>query len=564
MNWKIYPQLDAKSSDLLNYGYIYSQILHNRGRVNESDASKFFNDDLDSFQSYNEIPNIKSAAKKIYDAILSKRKIAIYGDYDVDGIVSSSILFDFLYRKLNANVVPYIPNRFEEGYGLNKNALQKLVDDKFDLVITVDCGIRDSYLVNEFFDKSLDFVITDHHSPPEDGISFYESIPVVHPAIEGTKFRFHEICAANVVWKLIFAIRDEANLDFDPYKYIDLVAMATLCDVMPLIDENRVIVKEGVIKMRSTENVGLKSLVNSAGLDINKIETYNLNFILGPRLNASGRMDDAMIGLRLLTTYDANLAQNIAGQLEALNKQRQMLTTSYIEAAMIQAQDQVLKGEKLIFIIGENWSEGIVGLVAGKIMEKYYLPTLVATKLENEIKGSARSVSGINITEEISKHKSLLLRFGGHSQAAGFTLKDENLDEFMRNMQSAIAKKDIDIFEKDLRIDMVLGFNQIDNDLAIGLDRFEPFGLGNPTPIFCSYDCTLISISLFGSSKNHTKLLLRQKDSDKIVHAIAFNQAKLADELKDVENIDIAYTLNLNRWNGQEFLQFFIKDVKAK
>ena len=564
MRW-VYNTKINPDHELLKYGEILAQILFTRGIESIEEAEEFFNKDLKLIPAFSLIPNIKKAGALVKKVIDSKSKIYIYGDYDVDGISSSAILFDFVFRDLKADVIPYIPNRFEEGYGLNRQALDYILEQGAKLVITVDCGIKDSALVNEYVAKGLKFIITDHHTLPENGLDFDKSVPLVHPNLPRSKYPFKEICATNVVWKLVQQIAELYELkNFNAEKYIDLVALATVCDVMPLIQENRIIVSLGLLKLQNSDNFGLRSILEKNKLDLNLLDAYHFGFVLGPRLNAAGRMEDAILGLKLLTSYDVKIVNNIEDRLEILNKERQAITMKYIAEAEIQAVEQIRANNKLLFVKGDDWSEGIIGLVAGKLTEKYYLPTIAVSNTNGVSKGSARSIKGFNITEAISKSSELLTRFGGHSQAAGFSASLDKLERFMIDIQE-YAKQTIsdDMLENVLHLDALIDSASLNIDFVKQLLNLKPFGYGNQTPTFEIRNVKVIKKSLLGKDAKHFKMRGQLQDGT-IIEAIAFNKPEFFAKIADNEFISLAGQLDINIWNGQENLQFGIKDIKLK
>lgn len=562
MKWTYKEKLPA-GHELLEYGDLLAQILFNRSITSSHEAEKYLHPSLNDIPDSGLLPNAKKVAKGILKAIKEHQKIYIYGDYDVDGISSTAILFDFLYRELKANVIPYIPNRFDEGYGLNKKAIQHIKSEGATLIITVDCGIRDSELVNEFADENLQFIITDHHEIPSEGIYFNNYVTVVHPGLANSKYPVKSICAANVVWKIVCELVKKSKIKFDPMHYIDLVALATVCDVMPLIGENRAIVKYGLDALKISPNRGLSEILTRNYLDLKKLDAYHFGFVIGPRLNAAGRMEDAITGLKLLTSRDNKVITVLAEKLESLNRERQVLTIKYLEEAVLQAETQIKKGQVLIFVVGKKWSEGIIGLVAGKLNEKYNLPVIAVSDDSKQIKGSARSVKGFNITNAISQYAEMLERYGGHSQAAGFTVKKGFLNKFKNSIQR-YTKKEIDIksMEKMIEIDNDINEEDIDLSLAYRLFEFKPFGFGNPTPIFRLHNIKVSKIFRMGKERQHIKMFgLTEKG--KQIEAIAFNRPDYIDIMSETKQIDMVCTVDVNVWNGEETLQFNIKDVKS-
>ena len=590
MVWQFAHNVPKKIRQALSkYNDFEAQLLFNRGITSNLKADKYFNPKLEDPSSAMSLPGIQSAGIKILESIAQGKKIFIYGDYDVDGICSTSILFDFLYRKLKTDVIPYIPDRFEEGYGLNKIGLDHILSEKGQLVITVDCGIRDKVLVEEYSKKGLEFIITDHHSIPLDKKGKFDlpthAKEIVHPQLG--KYAFPQICATAVVWKLIQVLNELISRNKSPNKltknistwltklnppkdlledneYIDLVSLATICDIMPLEGENRNIVFEGIKSIKKNVlNRGLLKLLEIARVDQNSFDSYHFGFILGPRLNAAGRMDHALNGVRLFTSHNPEQINMLALKLDSLNIKRQVLTESMLKEGLIEAEKQVAAQKKLIFVSKENWSEGIVGLVAGRLNEKYYLPVLAASSKNGIVRGSARSVVGFDITLAISESGELLERFGGHSQAAGFTLQEKNLAEFIKKIQSIAESKLTDeIILKALEIEAELKGQDINVGFVESLDKFKPFGNGNKEPVFVIKNISIAQAPmLMGAKAQHIKFTAMTPD-DVFFEVIAFNQAEKYSAIINLnKRYDIAGTFTINEWRGNKIIQLKLKDI---
>ena len=573
MIWQIAHKIPKKNRKALsNYSDIEAQLLYNKGIKSNSDAKKYFDPKLENIAAANLLPNAKKAAALILSAVKEKKKIFIYGDYDVDGICATSILFDFLYRKLKANVLPYIPDRFEEGYGLNKIGLDYILKEGGQLVITVDCGIRDAKLIKKYSEKGLEFIITDHHTLPTKTADGKDDIQksasaVVHPQLG--KYEFQNICATAVVWKLVQVMSSKKDIVL-PDEYIDLVALATVCDLMPLTSENRDIVSAGIKYIKENKsNKGLKEIIKLAQLDINIFDSYHFGFVVGPRLNAAGRIDHALNGVRLFTSSNSEQISNLALKLHSLNIKRQELTEKMLKESQEDAQKQVAEGHKLIFVARKDWSEGIVGLIAGRLSEKFFLPVLAASIREDDVKGSARSIPGFDITKAISKNEKLLTKFGGHNQAAGFSLNKENLEKFIKSMH-LVAKKELtdDMLLKLIEVDLELGSQDINIELIEKtLSKFRPFGFGNKEPVFAIRNISIIQApQLMGASGQHLKFSVQTTinsvvDST-IFEVVAFNNAqKFFGKLNMQKRYDIAGTFGINEWRGNKIIQLKLREL---
>lgn len=557
MQWHQKPKV--KSHIYKKLPRIISDLLVLREIKTQAELDKYFTPKEDSLHNPALMPNISRAIARIEQAVLKNEKIVIYGDYDVDGVCSTSILWDFLYRKLGADVIPFIPSRFSDGYGLNETSLKEIQKSGATLIITVDCGVRDAELIDKF--KDLDFVITDHHSIPEE--NSWDHI-VVHPGLNNSKYPFKELCAAAVIWKLICAYTDEKNLECEPKEYLDLVAFATVCDIMPLVEENRTIVKLGLERMRETENLGLQELIKVSGIDQKDLDTYHLGFVLGPRVNAVGRLGDAMDAVRLLTTRSREKAEQLAKLLDEQNKIRQQLTIDTLEMAE-EMMGQFDKSRKIIFVYGKAWNDGIVGLVAGRLMEKYNRPVISATIHRGIVKGSARSMNGFDITNAISQSSEILKKYGGHAQAAGFTLEHDNLEAFRDSLEK-IAEDELQDFNftPSLEIDNEINLEDINPELLDWLDKFRPFGLGNKNIVLLIKDLEVLNKKLLGKEKNHVRFMLNGKQDRRTrgLEAIGFNLASVFENININDRIDVVGSLGVNEWNGTRTIQMRVKDAR--
>lgn len=571
MLWQSAPKISKKLRlQLKSYDDLTAQLLVNRGIESEDSAYKFFNPKLSDLPNRKNLRDIEKATKRILDAVKSQEKIVIYGDYDVDGICSSSMLFDFLYRYLGAQVVPYIPSRFDEGYGLNEKALKQIKSEGTKLVVTVDCGVRDGQLLKQQAGDGLDFLITDHHEPPEDRKDIKallnNSVAVVHPSLS-ENFDFKQICATTVVWYLICELievskkEDLLKNEINAEEYLDLVALGTVCDVMPLIEQNRIFLKEGLERIRNTSNPGLKKLLIHSGVFSQEIGQYHIGFIVGPRLNAVGRLENALDAVRLLTSKNANIIKNLAEKLSSLNTERQILTKEFLEKAEKQIEVWGYD-KKLIFITGDQWPEGIVGLVAGKLCEKYHKPVLVASLDKAGVAtGSARSITPFHITQAISASADILERFGGHSQAAGFTIKATNIEKFSQNLLKQAMKLTEEELKKKLFIEADLSEDMLNYETISMIKRFEPFGFGNKQPVFVLRGVKLLDKKVVGSAGVHIKLSIQL--GQVILDVIGFNKIELFNNLNIGDILDIAGLLKENQFMGETRLQIDLSDIKS-
>ncbi|WKZ30940.1 MAG: single-stranded-DNA-specific exonuclease RecJ [Candidatus Dojkabacteria bacterium] len=544
-----------------------ASLLHSRGIAAE-DSERFLKPTLDQVPDFTHLYNADKAAKQIVEAVKAGRKIYIHGDFDADGICATSILWEFIYREMpkaigkEVDVMPYIPDRATEGYGLSEPSVEAMIDGGAKLIITVDCGVRDKKLIQEIQKKhGVEFIVTDHHQPPDD-LAKKLDYTVVHQMYPDHHYPELQICGSVVALLLIQAIRAELAL---PYEFnedtpgLDLAGMATVTDMMPLTGVNRVLVKAALDQIKKGKRVGLVQLCEIAKVDPKAIEAYHFGFVLGPRINASGRIGSAIEAVKLLVTENPVIARKNSASLNSLNYQRQQLTEEIMQAARLRI-DTELKDDKLIFLDGENWPEGIIGLVAGKIQEAYGRPTVVVTVKDEEIKGSARSLKGFNITNAIEEFNELLERYGGHEQAAGFSVKVGKLEEFRQALVNyANEKIDPTALTSELKIDMIIDTEDMNVDTVNELAQLEPFGYGNRKPVVMLQGVVVFEKFVMGRGGNHLRLKLKGD-------GIGFGTAVMFDCAEDIEKIevddllDIAGTLGINEWNGNVDVQFLVKE----
>jgi single-stranded-DNA-specific exonuclease len=529
------------------------------------DKEKFLNPKIEDIPNYKNLYGAQDAAKKIIEAVKDNKKIVIHGDYDADGISATSILWEFLYRELSKyldqkiDVLPFIPSRTDQGYGLTESSIDECINMGADLIITVDCGVRDKEIINKYLgDKKVDFVITDHHQVPED-INKDLNYPLVHQRFPNHEYADVEICGAFVAFLLVQAIKAEVGMDYkinENTPGLDLVALATVTDIMELKSVNRIVVKYGLEQMKTQKRIGLKCLIEKAEVDINQLDTYHLGFIIGPRINASGRIDTALEAVKLLVSKDSKICMELSSKLDYLNFERQKMTGE----ALSEGKELVNLDDKILCILGSNWHEGIVGLVAGKLNEEFNRPTIVATDNNGEIRGSARSIPGFNITTALEKCSEHLERFGGHEQAAGFTVKENSWEKFVDCLKD-IANKNIteDMLIPILNIDLLLSTNDITFKFLEILKELEPFGYGNRKPIVGFKNMVVVKKQPIGKMQNHLKLLCKGDGVD-LITILLFRCDEDVDDIKVDDEIDIVGNVNVNSWNGHEQLQVIARE----
>jgi single-stranded-DNA-specific exonuclease len=559
--WKL---LGQENHYLLpEYSELTNLLISQIGINSEEDARSFIEKDIESLETPYNFFEIEKTAEEILKLIDEKRKIFIHGDYDADGIVATSILWDFLYRELGADVLPIVPNRFEDGYGLSENTIQKVVERDGDVIITVDCGIKDIEKIKKY--SKIKFIITDHHTIPSsiDGSILIPSgenlLGIVHPQDPRGKVKFQGICGAFVAWKLIQVLTDKLKLQFDPRDYLDLVALAINTDIMPLIGDNRTVVEFGLKRIRTTDNPSIKALIEVANIEQVNLDTHHFGFALGPRINAAGRIDDAMQAVRLLATNDINRARQIAKFLDDLNIERQKMTTDLLDRAIDQIKNE--KGNILI-ACGTDWPEGVIGLIAGKLQEKYSKPTVVCSinSKTNEVVGSARSPEKFNITKALEANSQYLIRFGGHVQAAGFQLLEKDFESFREKMKEyALKNISADELIPTIKINSELRIGDINRGMIEEIETLAPFGFGNPKPKFLFKNLLVREIVPIGKERKHIRLFVTDRDNS--ITCIGFNMFELFSSIEVNDKIDLVGTIHENEWNGRTTLQIEIKDI---
>ncbi len=529
---------------------ILLQLLFNRGIKDKEAIEKFLH--ATDFTDPYLFPEMEKCVDRILMAQKNQEKVLIHGDYDVDGITSSAIMYLYLTRVLGiSNVEVYIPNRLDEGYGLSKNTVERCIKEQVDLIITVDCGIKDVEVVAMAIKAGIAVIITDHHTP---GPTLPEASAIIHPK----DYVYHTLSGAGVAFKITQAL--DIRLEIDSSKdFVDLAGLGTVCDIMELRGENRIIVKKAVEKLKETNRPGLDALLTLAGIAKNTLETYHLGYIIGPRLNASGRLTSAQESLKLLVTTSEQEARESAMLLHDINKQRQDAMGEAIKKGL---QEIVSEGHSNVIYL-PGISVGIIGLVAGKITESTNRPSIVLTDDSHEgiLSGSCRSVDDFDITKALDSMKELFISYGGHKKAAGLKLKKEHLLELQEKMD-VLAKQELDgkSREKRLDIDMELSMKDLDLFYLYNLVQLlEPYGETNPRPVFLSH-VLIVSVDHMGENGKHLRLKLRQNDDTGIIHeAVAFNMGEKG--ISRGEQRDIVYNVHKNVWNNKEKFQINIIDI---
>jgi single-stranded-DNA-specific exonuclease len=558
--WVISSPITPEADEaLVRFPPILKQILFNRGLANYEEARAFLRAmpgfDTNPFQ----LTDMEATVDRIIYAIQNGEQIAVYGDYDVDGVTATALLVDAL-TDIGANVRHYIPNRFDEGYGLNVDALDTLKAEGVKLVITVDCGIRSPSEAFHAREIGVDLIISDHHHP--DGENLPEAFAVVNPKRHGDIYPDKYLAGVGIAYKIAEALQQKLNgqpANGNLSDLLDLVALGTVADLAPLIGENRSLVRKGLRQIGRTKRQGLHSLAGVSKMQIGKVTATNIGFMLGPRLNASGRLESALASFELLTTTDFMRAGQLAQQLDVQNFQRQTLTRTTQELA----EQIALAGDPVTFLLfaaDESFNPGVVGLAASRLTELYYRPAIVAARGPEETRGSCRSIPEFHITDALDLCKDLLVRHGGHAAAAGFTVRNENLSEFVARLKE-IAR--VQLEGKDLRhslsADMEVSLPQLSMEVLDNLEYLEPTGYGNPSAVFVSRDVKVRSFRPVGSEGKHLKVTL-DDECGGFMDCIGFRMGALHSTLQP--RVDVLYNIELNEYNGRKSLQLNLKDIK--
>ncbi|MBI3913502.1 MAG: single-stranded-DNA-specific exonuclease RecJ [Chloroflexi bacterium] len=559
--WNIMPRVPpAIAARFSNFTPLLAQILFNRGLVSPEQAQEFFAPESQIGNPF-QLHGMNAAVERLRRAIKAREPIAVYGDFDVDGVTATALLTQTL-QALGADVQPYIPHRIEEGYGLNLDALKQLKGQGVGIVVTVDSGIRS--LDEVAFGKKigLDMIVTDHHTP---GTEPPDALAVINPKQAECAYPFKELSGSGVAFKLAQALlRAEKNLPIraDPSApllaedaLLDLVALGTVADLVPLTGENRALVKRGIEKLRATERPGIRAMLHHAVTRAETISAGSIGYVLGPRLNAAGRIDHALNAYHLLTTLYPAEADKLAQQLESTNRERQRMTQEL--TAQARARVAAFVDDHLLFVAAPEFPEGIIGLIAGRISEEFYRPAVAVHVGEVESRGSARSISEFNIIAALDECKDLLVRHGGHAAAAGFTVRNENLAALEQRLR-ALARQTLADRElaRTIHIDAEAELGEMNWDLQKALEQLAPFGYGNREPVFASRNVTVRDARVVGT--DHLKLTL--SDGKLFWDAIAFRQGRWLSALP--KQIDMAYQLDAREWNGRTQLQLNVSDIK--
>jgi single-stranded-DNA-specific exonuclease len=534
------------------YPGLMARVMANRGITTATAAELFLAGDARLAGDPMLLPDIQPAMTRIYRAILGHEAVVVYGDYDTDGITATAIMVTGL-KRLGANASPYIPHRLSEGYGLKTDALKKMAAEGVSLVVSVDCGVNAVAEVKTAAKMGMDVIITDHHLP---GHELPPAVAVINPKRPGSEYPFTELSGAGVAFKVVEALFHGMGKPLPQEHFLELTALGTIADIMPLTGENRYLVKEGLKHLNDHPSPGLTEIINLSRLRAGQLDAESISWQVAPRLNAAGRLNHAIAGYNLLTAGTAGEAAELAAELESQNIERQRLTLLYVNKARDRVLAEPLKS--LLFIEDEECPQGILGLVAGRLSDEFYRPSIVVRRDGELATASCRSIPGFNITAAIDRCGHLLTHYGGHAQAAGFSLKPKDLPE-LAVMLGEIADRELASLDLQpvLHIDAEAMLKELGGGLFQMLQRLAPFGEGNRPPLFVSRCVTAAGYRTIGASGDHLKMRLTQ--GGVVWEAIAFRQAaRMLEILPDP--LDIVYNLEMDRFNGRETLRLNIVD----
>lgn len=554
--WQYYEQQTELVKQIAkehNISELLARILINRGIVEEEAIRIFLNPKRDDFHNPFLMLDMEKATKRIIKAIKNKEKTIIYGDYDVDGITSITVLKQFLEER-GLDVDYYIPNRLEEGYGLNKEAVQEIAKKEYTLMITVDCGISGIEEIDLANSEGIETIVTDHHEQLD---TLPNAYAIINPKRKDNTYPFRGLAGVGVVFKLIQALSLELGLDEKEYlKYLDIVCIGTISDIVPLINENRVIAKLGLMLVKCTKNIGLRELIKETGYK--NINSTMISFGIAPRINACGRMGRQEEALQLFLAKDVEKAKEITKHLEKYNVERQETEKSIFKQAMQKLEKEELENISSIVLAGENWHHGVIGIVASRITEKYFKPTILICIEGNEGKGSGRSIPGFDLHQALVDSSKFLKKYGGHEMAVGLSLEKDKINDFKKNFEKISENKNVKQLIPVINIDCEIMKKDLNKETIEQIKLLEPFGEMNKQPLVVYKNLKIVSIRSLSEGK-HLKLML--KDDNETINAIGFNLGELANEYLIGDKIDIVGILETNTYNGQEQIQINIRDI---
>ena len=565
--WNYTPPADTQvnaAKDLgekLGISPILASLLIRRGITTESAAKRFFRPQLADLINPFLMKDMDAAVDRLNDAMGHKERILVYGDYDVDGCTAVALVYKFL-RQFYSNIDYYIPDRYDEGYGVSKKGIDFAKETGVKLIIILDCGIKAIEEITYAKEQGIDFIICDHHVPDE---VMPPAVAILNPKRPDDSYPFKNLCGCGVGFKFMQAFAKNNNIPFSRLvPLLDFCAVSIAADLVPVMDENRILAFHGLKQLNQNPSLGLKAIVDICGLNGRELSMSDIIFKIGPRINASGRMENGKKSVDLLVEREYSLALDQAKHIDEYNEQRKDVDRQMTEEAnQIVARLESQKHQSSIVLYDEHWKKGVIGIVASRLTEIYFRPTVVLTRDENLATGSARSVAGFDVYAAIKNCRDLLLNFGGHTYAAGLTMKWADVKEFRKRFQ-AYVEEHIEPEQREaiLDIDAVIDFKDITKKLHTDLKRFAPFGPGNPKPLFCTLDVYDFGTSkVVGREQEHIKLELVDSKSNNVMNGIAFGQSASARYIKSKRSFDIAYTIEDNVFK-RGAVQLQIEDIR--
>ncbi|MBF1643935.1 MAG: single-stranded-DNA-specific exonuclease RecJ [Prevotella sp.] len=565
--WNYTPPTTEQSNaakelgDKLGMSPTLASLLIRRGITTESAAKRFFRPQLADLINPFLMKDMDAAVDRLNDAMGHKERILVYGDYDVDGCTAVALVYKFL-RQFYSNIDYYIPDRYDEGYGVSKKGIDYAAETGVKLIIILDCGIKAIEEITYAKQRGIDFIICDHHVPDE---TMPPAVAILNPKRPDDSYPFKSLCGCGVGFKFMQAFAKNNNIPFSRLvPLLDFCAVSIAADLVPVIDENRILAFHGLKQLNQNPSLGLKAIIDICGLNGRELSMSDIIFKIGPRINASGRMENGKKSVDLLVEREYSLALNQAKHIDEYNEQRKDVDRQMTEEAnQIVARLESQKHQSSIVLYDEHWKKGVIGIVASRLTEIYFRPTVVLTREENLATGSARSVAGFDVYAAIKSCRDLLLNFGGHTYAAGLTMKWSDVKEFRKRFQ-AYVEEHIEPEQREaiLDIDAVIDFKDITKKLHSDLKRFAPFGPANPKPIFCTLDVYDFGTSkVVGREQEHIKLELVDSKSNNVMNGIAFGQSASARYIKSKRSFDIAYTIEDNVFK-RGAVQLQIEDIR--
>ncbi|MBW4772281.1 single-stranded-DNA-specific exonuclease RecJ [Prevotella jejuni] len=565
--WNYIPPTETQDNaakdlgEKLGISPILASLLIRRGITTESAAKRFFRPQLADLINPFLMKDMDAAVDRLNDAMGHKERILVYGDYDVDGCTAVALVYKFL-RQFYSNIDYYIPDRYDEGYGVSKKGIDFAKETGVKLIIILDCGIKAIEEITYAKEQGIDFIICDHHVPDEE---MPPAVAILNPKRPDDTYPFKNLCGCGVGFKFMQAFAKNNNIPFSRLvPLLDFCAVSIAADLVPVVDENRILAFHGLKQLNQNPSLGLKAIIDICGLNGRELSMSDIIFKIGPRINASGRMENGKKSVDLLVEREYSLAFDQAKHIDEYNEQRKDVDRQMTEEAnQIVARLESQKHQSSIVLYDEHWKKGVIGIVASRLTEIYFRPTVVLTRDENLATGSARSVAGFDVYAVIKSCRDLLLNFGGHTYAAGLTMKWADVKEFRERFQ-AYVEQHIEPEQREaiLDIDAVIDFKDITKKLHTDLKRFAPFGPGNPKPLFCTLDVYDFGTSkVVGREQEHIKLELVDSKSNNVMNGIAFGQSASARYIKSKRSFDIAYTIEDNVFKRGS-VQLQIEDIR--